>query len=103
DSQNSIEQLNLSPLVISTDQIVAAQEFTIVTLAKGGTPPYTYTLIVKKGDQEIANEKAKHVKGGLMVDTLNLEKGAYTINLGLEDSKGQTAKLAKDITVNDAM
>ena len=60
DSQNSIEQLNLSPLVISTDQIVAAQEFTIVTLAKGGTPPYTYTLIVKKGDQEIANETADH-------------------------------------------
>lgn len=100
DSEKQIEPIELSELVMSTSQPVIGEPFTITTLAKGGVPPYTYTMLLKDGMVTIEEVKDKNSQDGLITNTFKIEKGKeeynITAKLIVEDAKGQSATLVAE-------
>lgn len=100
DSEKQIEPIELSELVMSTSQPVIGEPFTITTLAKGGVPPYTYTMLLKDGMVTIEEVKDKNSQDGLITNTFKIEEGKeeynITARLIVEDARGQSATLVAE-------
>lgn len=100
DSEKQIEPIELSELVMSTSQPVIGEPFTVTTLAKGGVPPYTYTMLLKDGMVTIKEVKDKNSQDGLITNTFKIEevKEEYNITARLivKDANGQSVALVAE-------
>ena len=92
-------ELRVSAPMVSPENPVAGQPFTLISQAKGGAPPYLYSLQVVTEENGPGQPISGHLKGGLLAAPLTLDQGDYNIKIIFVDSDNNTLETIAKVPV----
>jgi hypothetical protein len=99
DNQLETKPVELSEIQITAKEITPGKPFNIISSAKGGIPPYTYSIYLEQGDamtRIVKGQKTDQlIVQEITIPSLDVEQ---VISIDVRDAKGTLSELNKKIT-----